>query len=70
MSQREADRRAKKKEASYRRWVSAKFLSGYYEVTPKTIWAWAKSGRLPPPEKIGPNCTRWDFEKIQELEAA
>ena len=55
---------------SPRRWVSANFLAGYYEVTPKTIWAWAKSGKLPQPQKIGPNCTRWDFEKIQEGEAA
>ena len=77
MSQREAERRAIQSERdkslgkhAYRRWVSAKFLASYYEVTQKTIWAWAKSGRLPPPEKIGPNCTRWDFEKIQENEAA
>lgn len=53
-----------------RKWVSANYLAGYFEVTPKTIWDWAKKGKLPPPQKIGENTTRWDFEKIQESEAA
>lgn len=53
-----------------RRWVNDKFLSDYYQVSRVTIWAWAKSGRLPPPEKLGPNTTRWDFHKITEAESA
>ncbi|MCP5131856.1 MAG: transcriptional regulator [Pseudomonadales bacterium] len=53
-----------------RRWVTDKFLSDYYQVSRVTIWAWAKSGRLPPPEKLGPNTTRWDFKKIIEAEEA
>ena len=53
-----------------RRWVSDKTLSEYYEVSRCTIWKWAKNGRLPAPEKIGPNCTRWDFPKILEAEQA
>ena len=53
-----------------RKWVSANFLASYYEVTPKTIWAWAKAGKLQQPQKIGPNCTRWDFDKIAKAENA
>lgn len=53
-----------------RRWVTDRFLAEYFSVSRVTIWAWSKNGRLPPPEKIGPNCTRWDFHKIQEGEAA
>lgn len=53
-----------------RKWVSDKFLADYYEVSRFTIWKWAKNGRLPAPEKIGPNCTRWDFPKILEAEQA
>lgn len=53
-----------------RKWVTDKFLSNYFQVSRVTIWAWAKSGRLPQPEKLGPNTTRWDFQKIQEGEAA
>ena len=53
-----------------RKWVSAAYLADYYQVTSKTIWAWAKVGKLPPPEKIGANTTRWDFEKVQAQESA
>ncbi|WP_241521140.1 helix-turn-helix transcriptional regulator [Kineobactrum sediminis] len=49
-----------------RRWVSDRTLAEYYEVSRCTIWRWVKSGRLPEPEKIGDNCTRWDFDKIRE----
>lgn len=53
-----------------RRWVNDKFLSDYFQVSRITIWAWAKSGRLPQPKKLGPNTTRWDFEAIQQAESA
>jgi len=51
-----------------RKWVSDTFLSDYYQVSRATIWRWAKIGKLPPPEKIGDNCTRWDFDKISALQ--
>jgi prophage regulatory protein len=77
MSQREAERREIQSQQdinqgknAYRRWVSDKTLAEYYEVDRSTIWRWVKIGKLPPPEKIGDNCTRWDFQKIQESEAA
>lgn len=47
------------------KWVSVKFLADYFEVHPATIWRWVKIGRLPEPEQVGPNTTRWDFEPIQ-----
>ena len=53
-----------------RKWVSAKFLASYYEVTPKTIWEWARKKRIPAPQKIGPNCTRWNFDEIRAQEEA
>ena len=52
------------------KWVSDKTLAEYYEVSRATIWRWVKIGKLPPPEKIGENCTRWDFEKITKAENA
>ena len=51
-----------------RKWVSDKTLAEYYEVSRATIWRWVKIGKLPAPEKIGDNCTRWDFEKITATE--
>lgn len=59
-----------KEHSQARKWVSANFLASYYEVTPKTIWEWSKKGQIQKPEKIGPNCTRWDFSKITEEESA
>ena len=54
----------------FKKWASDQWLADYYEVSRCTIWRWSKSGRLPPPERIGENCTRWDFERIQEEEQA
>jgi len=51
-----------------RKLVSDKTLAEYYEVSRCTIWRWVKIGKLPPPQKIGANCTRWDFEKISATE--
>ena len=53
------------KKPAARRWVSDKFLADYYEVSRCTVWRWVKTGKLPPPEKIGANTTRWDFEQIE-----
>lgn len=53
-----------------RKWVSAKFLSEYFEVSTVTIWTWARDGKIPRPKKFSPNCTRFDFEAIQAQESA
>lgn len=45
-------------------WVSAATLASRYEVSQKTIWGWAKSGRIPPAVKVGPNCTRWKLSSV------
>ena len=50
-----------------KKWASDLYLADYYEVSRCTIWRWVKTGRLPAPEKIGPNCTRWDFQEIEGL---
>ena len=38
----------KKDHAPPLKWVSAKYLAGYFQVTQMTIWTWAKNGKLPP----------------------
>jgi len=50
------------------KWVTDKFLSEYYQVSRVTIWRWVKIGRLPAPQKIGANSSRWDFDVIATLE--
>lgn len=47
-----------------KKWASDQFLADYFEVSRCTIWRWVKIGKLPPPEKIGPNTTRFDMERI------
>ena len=46
------------------KWVSDKFLAEHYQVSRATIWRWARIGKLPAPEKIGENTSRFDFEII------
>lgn len=40
-------------------WKPARWFADYYGVTPKTVWEWARSGRIPEGRKIGANTTRW-----------
>ena len=66
---REANRQRNQLKGSYfKKWASDQWLADYYEVSRCTIWRWTKIGKLPPPQKIGGNSTRWDFEKILEAE--
>lgn len=51
-----------------KKWASDQYLADYYEVSRCTIWRWVKLGKLPAPEKIGPNTTRFDFQKILKAE--
>ena len=53
-----------------RRWASDKELANYFGVSRDTIWRWARTGKIPAPEKLGANTTRWDFFKIQDGQAA
>jgi len=47
---------------------SDKILARYYNTTRKTIWCWAKQGKLPRPHKIGNNTTRWCNKAIKQIE--
>ena len=42
-----------------------KTLARYFSTSRKTIWAWAKEGRIPRPRKISANMTRWDNAELQ-----
>lgn len=44
-----------------RKWVTDLFLADRYSVSRATIWRWAKIGKLPPPQKIGENTSRWEL---------
>lgn len=35
-------------------------------VAPTTIWRWAKAGILPPPQRIGLRCTRWNLGEVRK----
>ena len=47
---------------------SDKILARYFNITRKTIWIWAKAGKLPSPPKIGSNTTRWCNKAIKQIE--
>ena len=46
---------------------SDKVLARFYGTTRKTIWSWAKQGKLPKPHKIGDNTTRWNNTEIRQM---
>ncbi|MDA8922175.1 hypothetical protein N9J30_07760 [Gammaproteobacteria bacterium] len=47
---------------------SDKILARYFNITRKTIWIWAKEGKLPSPHKIGSNTTRWCNKEIKQFQ--
>jgi prophage regulatory protein len=49
------------------RYFSDSDLAQTLGVSRNTIWRWAREGRLSPPIKIGPNCTRWPESAIEAL---
>ena len=51
------------------RWFTVKELASKFNVTETCIWLWVKSGRLPPPHKLGPQTRRWPPEVIEAFEA-
>jgi predicted DNA-binding transcriptional regulator AlpA len=40
------------------------------KVSRTTIWAWRRTGLLPPPERLGPNTIRWPVEVIEQWRAS
>jgi prophage regulatory protein len=50
-------------------YVSDVELARRFAVSRVTIWRWSSQGILPKPVKIGPNCSRWQAEEIETVEA-
>ena len=50
-------------------YVSDEVVAGLYNVSRITPWRWAKAGRLPLPEKVGENTTRWNVGKLRASRA-
>jgi len=51
-------------------YVDVKFLRDRYMTSAPTIWRWVREDKMPKPIKIGPNCTRWKLEEIEQWEAS
>ena len=45
-------------------------VAALHSVGPATVWRWVKSGRLPPPVKLGPNTTAWRVGELRRAMAA
>jgi hypothetical protein len=50
--------------------VSANVAAIVLGISVGTVWRWAKSGRLDPPDKIGPNTTRFQVGRLRRNIAA
>ena len=44
-----------------------KTLARYFSTSRKTIWTWAREGRIPKPHKISANMTRWANDELQSF---
>ena len=54
--------------ATMMRYLSAAQLAERYGVNRSTIWRWVQRDVLPQPVRISEHCTRWNLEKIEELD--
>jgi predicted DNA-binding transcriptional regulator AlpA len=50
-------------------WLTVKDIAKRYQVTEVCIWLWVKSGRLPPPHRLGPQTRRWPPKIIEAFES-
>jgi predicted DNA-binding transcriptional regulator AlpA len=50
-------------------YYTAADLAKRYKVHKITIFKWVRAGRLPPPDKLAPNTTRWRSDRIAKHEA-
>src|SRR5262249_33924764 len=48
--------------------LTATELAQRFKIHKLTVWAWARSGRLPAPIKLGPGTTGWRLTDIQAYE--
>jgi prophage regulatory protein len=51
------------------RYVSAEQLAERYSVDKSTVWRWAKRGTIPAPVKLSEQCTRWNLDAIERVDA-
>jgi predicted DNA-binding transcriptional regulator AlpA len=46
-------------------YVRVPTVAPIFGISIKTVWRWAKSGRLPAPKKLGPNVTAWNVGELR-----
>lgn len=44
--------------------LNVREMAALYGVSIATIWRWTAAGRLPQPQKVGINTTRWDGQAV------
>ena len=49
-------------------WLSDKDVAARAGVSRNRIWAWARTGHMPSPTKLGPNTSRWHVDVIEQWE--
>lgn len=42
-------------------------LAKALEVHRNTVWRWVREGRLPPPVRLSPGCSRWPSTVLEDL---
>lgn len=52
-----------------RQFNSVKHLAARYDVTPNTVWRWARTGKMPKPVTLGEATTRWKLSDLLAWEA-
>ena len=44
-----------------------KDIADSFGVSRNTVWRWTREGRLAPPVKLSPGCSRWPESAVKEL---
>ena len=50
-----------------KRFITKKALANKLELSPSTVFRWAKIGELPLPFRLGPNRIVWDEDEVDEF---
>ena len=68
--EREKNRIAKRqrRSASQKKYLTDLDLAERWGCSRDTIWRWNRLHSIPPPTRLGPNCTRWRLDRIEEWE--
>jgi predicted DNA-binding transcriptional regulator AlpA len=51
------------------RYLNVRDLMARYRIARSTVWDWVQKGRLPKPQKVGPNSSRWDVRELDKCDA-